>query len=262
MFRPLIAEARLAIRFAVASCLQHSAPPGALRLRWITYPRVVLGGLLARLYHRLGVPFEWTPLLSLPFLAMGAYFLYMGRLAEGVLMSGVHVVNDAADGLCMGYAVDGLPEGQRPLGRMRLRRLLDTLIADVAARFALYLVLVLRLHETHAVHPLLLILLVVVEVSMSMLSSAAELAARRTEFHYDFVLEPRAARELVGRWPALKVLIGQASAYHNYALLPLLGYLAPLERWGAPAFAALLVVRTAALLVRLSEPRPAPAPAR
>ena len=39
---------------------------------------VVLGGLLARVYHWLGIPFEYTPLISLPFLFVGAYFLYNG----------------------------------------------------------------------------------------------------------------------------------------------------------------------------------------
>jgi hypothetical protein len=143
----LAAEARLGITFAIASALRYSAPPGALRLRWITYPRVVLGGMLARLYHRAGVPFEWTPLLSLPFLAAGAYFLYSGRLVWGVLLSGVHVINDVADGVTMGFAVDGLPEAEKPAGRMRLRRMLDTFVADVAARFALYLVFVLRVQQ-------------------------------------------------------------------------------------------------------------------
>jgi hypothetical protein len=257
LFR-LLAEARLAITFAIASTLRYSAPPGALRLRWITYPRVVLGGMLARLYHRAGVPFEWTPLLSVPFLAAGAYFLYSGRLLLGVLLSGVHVVNDVADGVTMGFAVDGLRDADKPSGRMRLRRMLDTFVADVVARFALYLIFVLRVHQTGAVHPLLLALLIVVEISASMLSSAAELGARGAEFHYDFVLEPAAARRLVGRGYPIKVLLGQASAYHNYALLPLVGYLAPLERWAAPAFGLLLAVRAAVLVGRIAELRPAP----
>lgn len=261
MLRRVVAEARLGIRFAISSTMKHSAPPGAVRLRWITYPRVVLGGMLARLYHRLGVPFEWTPLVSLPFLGLGAYFLYAGHLLGGVLMSGVHVVNDAADGLAMGFAVDGLAETEKPLVRMRLRRFLDTFVADVAARFALYLVFVLRLHETRAVPALLLVLLVVVEVSVSMLSSTAELGARRLEFHYDFVLEPAAARRLLGRGYSVKVLLGQASAYHNYALLPLVGWFAPLQRWGALAFAALLLIRAGALVARIAELRPTAAPA-
>jgi hypothetical protein len=248
----LVDELRIAVNFAVASSLAHSAPAGAHRLRAITYPRVVLGGLLARLYHRLRVPFEWTPLVSLPFLFAGAYFLYSGPIWLGVLMSGVHVINDAADGLAMGYAIDGV--SPKPLARMRLRRFLDTYVADVTARFALYLVLVLRLQEAQAVHPMLLMFLTLVEIASAMIGSGAEIANRRLEFHYDFVVDAATRRQL-GPGYLGKVILGQATAYHNYALLPLLGYLVPLSDAPVLYFAIVLAVRLGALFVRLAQAR-------
>jgi hypothetical protein len=246
-------EARLAVSFAIASSLKYSAPEGARRLRLITYPRVVLGGLLARLYHRLRVPFEWTPLVSLPFLFAGAYCLYSGWIWAGVLLSGVHVVNDAADGLAMGWAVDGLTP--KPAARMRLRRFLDSYVADVTARFALYLVFVLRLQEAQAIHPMLLMLLTLVEIASAMIGSGAEIDHRRLEFHYDFVLDRASARRLFGRGYGAKVLLGQATAYHNYALLPLVGYWLPLASAPRLYFAIVLAVRLGALGVRLAQAR-------
>jgi hypothetical protein len=246
-------ELRMAVSFALASSLAHSAPEGARRLRAITYPRVVLGGLLARAYHRLRIPFEWTPLLSLPFLFTGAYCLYSGRILLGVLMSGVHVVNDAADGLAMGYAIDGVTP--KPLARMRLRRFLDSYVADVTARFALYLVFVLRLQEAQAVHPMLLMLLTLVEIASAMIASGSEIANRRLEFHYDFVLHPEAARRQFGPAYLAKVLLGQATAYHNYALLPLLGYALPLTQAPVLYFTIVLAVRLGALTSRLAQAR-------
>jgi hypothetical protein len=253
-------------RFAVGCHMRYSAPDGALRLRALTYPKVVLGGLVARLYHALGIPFEYTPLVSLPFLFVGAYCLYAGHLLAGVLMSGCFIVNDLADGLATELAVRDLPV--KPTGRMRLRRMLDTYLVDVVARFALYVVFVLRLNEGQQVHPMLLMLLTLIEIASAMLSSAAEQGAgRKLEFHYEFVLDPAIAERQFGRGYLSKVLLGQATAYHNYALLPLLGYVVPLSDAPGLYFAIVLAVRLGALLVRLAQARAeagavSPAPAQ
>jgi hypothetical protein len=253
-----IEEIKVAARFAVANHLRYSAPEGALRLRRLTYPKVVLGGILGRLYHALRIPFEWTPLISLPFLFAGAYFLYGGHLLAGVLMSGCHVVNDIADGLATEYGVRAAAE--KPVARMRLRRMLDNSLGDVTARFALYLVFVLRLQQAQLVHPMLLLLLTLVEIASAMLSTAAESSQRKLEFHYEFVLDPATARRTFGGGYRWKVLLGQATAYHNYALLPLVGYLVPLDVGGAFYFAVVLAVRLGALGVRLAQtPTAAPA---
>ncbi len=255
----MIDEVRMAARFAVACHMRYAAPEGARRLRALTYPKVVLGGLVARVYHGLRVPFEYTPLVSLPFLFAGAYFLYTGHLLAAVLMSGCYLANDLADGLATELAVRDM--AVKPLARMRVRRMLDTYLVDVTARFALYIVFVLRLHEAHLVHPMLLMLLTLVEIAGAMLSSSAETGAnRKLEFHYEFVLDPVVARRLFGRGYGLKVLLGQATAYHNYALVPLLGYLMPLAQGGAFYFALVLAVRLGALFVRLAQaPEAAPA---
>ena len=64
--------------FALASTMALTAPPGARRLRRYSLPKFLAGGLLGRIYHSLRIPFEFTPLLSLPFIAAGAWFLYYG----------------------------------------------------------------------------------------------------------------------------------------------------------------------------------------
>ena len=74
------------------------------------------------------------------------------------------------------------------------------------------------------------------------------------EFHYDFVLDGTSRRQF-GRGYLGKVLLGQATAYHNYALLPLLGYLLPLSAAPGFYFAIVLAVRLGALLVRLGQAR-------
>ena len=234
-------------RFARESTLLISGYPEARRLRAIALPKVTLGGILGHLYHRLGVPFEWTPLLSLPALAAAAHFLVAGPVWLGVLLLCVHTVNDFADGIATGYHLESLNGAPRPEAKLKLRRMLDAVVSDVASRFVLYAALILRLHETHQVPPVLLAALLVVEIIVIMLSTESDKVDRRSSFHYEFVYPAADARRRFGPGYAAQVVIGQLSSFQNYALLPLLGYLAPLDTSGAWWFALLLVVRLGAL---------------
>lgn len=240
-------------RFAAEGTFLVSALPEARRLRLITWPKVGLGGMLGHLYHRLGIPFEWTPLLSLPALAAAAHFLVAGPVWLGVLLLALHTVNDFADGVATGYHLESLAGAPRPEGRLRLRRLLDGVVSDVASRFVLYAALLLRLHERHLVPPVLLATLLVVEIIVIMLSTEGEKADRRRAFHYEFALEPGAGRRLFGASYPAQVIVGQLSSFQNYALLPLVGYLWPLDVYGARWFALLLCVRLGTLTWHLRD---------
>ena len=74
---------------------------------------------------------------------------------------------------------------------------------------------------------------------------------RRGELFYEFVLSPEAARRFGPFYP-LRVLVGHLSAYHGYStLLPLLGYLWPIQQIGMPAFVAVFALRGANFAARL-----------
>lgn len=241
-------------RYARESTLMISGYPEARRLRAVALPKVTLGGILGHVYHRLGVPFEWTPLISLPALAAAAHFLVSGPVWLGVLLLCVHTVNDFADGIATGYHLDALPPGTpRPEPRLKLRRMLDGVVSDVASRFVLYAALILRLHETHQVPPVLLATLLVVEIIVIMLSTESDKVDRKRSFHYEFVYPLDVGRRRFGASYRAQVWIGQLSSFQNYALLPLLGYLAPLDVHGARWFALLLAVRLGALTWHLRD---------
>ena len=81
------------------------------------------------------------------------------------------------------------------------------------------------------------------------------------------MLDPAVAQRQFGRGYLGRCCSGQATAYHNYALLPLLGYLVPLSDAPGFYFAIVLAVRLGALLVRLAQARAeagalSPAPAQ
>jgi hypothetical protein len=242
------AHVRAPARFAIDSTIQMSGPPGTRRIRWITMPKVVLGGVLGNLYDRLGVPFELTPLFSLPALVAGAYFLYVGPVWLGVLLCAFHTVNDLADGVATGLWLDAHEGAPRPHGRLGLRRFFDTYVSDVVARFVLVMALVLRLHDHHQVHPWLLMVLVLVELVVLMLSSEVEGADRRRAFHHEFVLAPGEGRRQFGWSYPLQVIFGQLASWQCYSLLPLLGYVWGLDQHGMFYFVLLLVARLGALV--------------
>lgn len=231
--------------------MQFSALPVARRLRWIALPKIVIGGYLAFFYRWLGLRFEYVPLLSLPVLAAAGYFLYTGPVWLGVLLAWFHTANDVADGVTMGLEVNRLPDAAKPRARMRLRRILDTYVVDVSARVVLYMVLVLKLGELKLVHPMMLMTLIVMEIVVLSITFDSELNARRSEFHYEFVLEPGAGRRLFGVTYPLQVVTGQMTAYNFYSLLPLIGYLLPLGIWGRAFFYAIFVARAFTLAWRM-----------
>src|SRR6185295_2701615 len=98
----------------IESTLYVTGLPSARRIRATSLPKVVIGGYLGHLWRALRVPFELTPLLSLPFVAAAAWFLYAGPVWLGVLCAWFHAANDIADGVAMGLEIDPLPEDRRP----------------------------------------------------------------------------------------------------------------------------------------------------
>ncbi|MBN2494437.1 MAG: hypothetical protein JXR96_07610 [Deltaproteobacteria bacterium] len=246
--RGFVAES---VRFAVDSTMAISAPAGALRLRWPLWIRAAAGGVLGRIYHQLGIPFQWTPLLAVPAALIGACFLYQGLLWAGVLCSFIVAVADIADGVATGWEVNHLPPDEKPKGKLALRRFLDTWIVDVISRMSLYGVFVLRLHQEQGVPAWLLALLLGIELANLGLAALAEGSQRRQEFFYEFVLDEVGASRFQPFY-ALRVLGGHLCAYHCYSLFPLLGYLMPLAEYGALFFFALLALRMGVLTGRLA----------
>lgn len=241
---------RESVTFTFESTMAISAPPGALRLRAITWPKLALGGILGRLLHLARVPFELTPLLALPFIACGAYFLYTGPIWLGVLFSVLVLAADIADGVATGWSINHLPPEQKPSKKLQLRRALDTYVVDIASRLALYGVFCLLLRHYDLLAPIWLVLLLTVECLNMALAAYSETTARRDEFFYEFVFERQLARRRYGTLYPLRVVGNHLTAYHTYSLFPLLGYLWPLATYGRLYFGLVLAFRALVLVGR------------
>jgi hypothetical protein len=239
-----------AVRFAETQTMLLTAPPGAVRIRALVWPKVALGGIVGRLFHSLSIPFQWTPLLALPWSVLGAFALYRGQLWLGVLLSFAVVVFDIGDGVATGWALRGVAEGDRPLKKLWLRRFLDSYVVDTIAHFLLYFVFALRLYEEGQVSFGWLLTLIALEIGNVLLANGDELRDRKNEFFYEFVLDFEAEQRFRPFY-VLRVLLGHLTAYHGYSLLPLLGYLAPLRAHGLHYFVAVFGVRSVSLAGRL-----------
>ncbi len=250
-----------AVRFAEQQTMLLSSPPGAMRIRMLVWPKVALGAIVGRLFHSLSLPFEWTPLLALPWSLLGAFALYHGQLWLGVLLSFLVVVFDIADGVATGWALRGVPDSERPKKKLWLRRFLDSYVVDTVAHLLLYLVFALRLHEEGLVADGWLVGLMAIEIGNILFANGDELRDRRSEFFYEFVLDWEAERRYEPFYLE-RVVLGHLTAYHGYSLLPLLGYLAPLGVYGFEYFVTVFLVRLVALAARLvrAAPRREPSP--
>ncbi len=238
------------VRFAVAGTMAGSAPPGAIRLRSFVMAKVAAGGLLGRFYHWLRIPFQFTPLLALPFALAGAFFFYHGFLWAGVLCSFLVTCSDMADGISQGYMVNHLPPAERPHLRMAMRRKLDSFVVDPACRFLFYGVFVLRLHQEQLVGAWFLAILLVIELANNLMSASASSSNRPDEFFYEFVLNKEGAARY-RPWYPLRVVVGNLTAYHGYSVLPLLGYIWPLSQIGVTAFALVFAFRIIVFVGRI-----------
>jgi hypothetical protein len=129
--------------------------------------------------------------------------------------------------------------------------MLDTYVVDVASRFVLYMVLVLLLGEMKLVHPLWLASLIVAEIVLLSISFESESKARRSEFHYEFVLDRGAGRRLYGITYPIQVVTGHLTAYNLYCLLPLVTYIWPLSTHGRTFFFVIWIARVGTLVWKL-----------
>lgn len=238
-----------AVRFAYRQTMKLSAPPGAVRLRAVVWPKVALGAVVGRVYHALKIPFEWTPLFALPWAFAGAWLLLSGHLWAGVLCSFFVVVFDIADGVATGWAVEPLPAHKRPRERMQLRRFLDSYVVDMLSHLLLYLVFALRLLEEGMVAVPWLGALLTIEIFNTLYANHDEAVSRKDEFFYEFVMDREARKRFEPLYPA-RVFLSHLTAYHGYSLLPLIGYLVPLAAWGKIAFWLVFGYRAAALAAR------------
>lgn len=239
------------IRFAIESTMQLTAPAGALAPRRELKLRLAAGALVGSAYHRLGVPFQWTPLFSVPFALLGAWLHYNGLLWAGVVCSLLVWTLDIADGVATGLSVNHLPASARPERSIALRRFLDTFVADPIAHLSLYGVFLLLLRKVAVVPDPLLMLMAAIESLNVVLGGLSECSGRRDEFFYEFVLEKQARRRY-SPFYRLRVIGGHLSAYYVYSLFPLLGYLAPISSCGAVYFFTLLGLRGLVLGARLA----------
>jgi hypothetical protein len=239
------AYVREALTFASDGTMRYSAPEGATGIRWPLRLRLGLGGVLGRLYHSLGLPFELTPLISIPFALLGGYFILVGNLWAAVLCSIAVMINDLADGIATGWAIEHLPDKARPKKKMALRRYLDTFVVDPIARMTLYSAFAIRLAQEGVVAVPWLVVLIAVELANLRIGTRTEVTNRKDTFFYEFILR----KEAKARYKpySLRVFVSHLGSYHCYSLLPVLGYALPLADHGPSFFIAVLTARTLVL---------------